>query len=72
MLWFLKNKAITYLIQVLNKPLAFRVPKEAKKACMLLKSKILKAHAFKIEDFNSEALDQGLLKSKILNALFCF
>ncbi len=33
MLWFLNNKAITYLIQVLNNPLAFRVPKEAKEAC---------------------------------------
>jgi len=33
MLWFLNNKAITYLIQVLNKPPVFRVPKEAKEAC---------------------------------------
>ena len=33
MLWFLNNKAITYLIQVLNNPLAFRVPKEVKEAC---------------------------------------
>ena len=38
MLWFLNNKAITYLIQVLNNPLAFRVPKEVKEAWFPMRS----------------------------------